>query len=86
MTHRLPLPNRHAHITQKVGDLFAGAKCVPCGPVVGHDRLKHCSSSPDLIGGRVLVQYCRRQGGPMYLLSRTKHEDAYPTITPWQNL
>ena len=49
---------------EKVGDLLADAKFAPCGPVVGHDRIKRCSSSPDLIGGHVLVQYCRRQGGP----------------------
>ncbi len=29
---------------EKLGDLLAGAKFSPCGPVVGHDRLKHCSS------------------------------------------
>ena len=35
---------------EKVGDLPAEAKFAPCGPVSGHDRLKHCSSLPDLIG------------------------------------
>ena len=45
---------------EKVGDLFAGAKFAPCGPVVGHDRLKHCSSLPDLIGRHLLVEYCGR--------------------------
>jgi hypothetical protein len=40
---------------EKVGDLLAGAKC---GPVSGHDRLKHCSSLPDLIGRHLLVEYC----------------------------
>jgi ribonucleoside-diphosphate reductase alpha chain len=45
---------------KKVGDLLAGAKFEPCGPVSGHDRLKHCSSLPDLIGRHLLVEYCGR--------------------------
>ncbi len=45
---------------EKVGDLLAGAKFAPCGPVVGHDRLKHCTSLPDLIGRHLLVEYCGR--------------------------
>jgi len=45
---------------EKVGNLLAGAKFAPCGPVVGHDRLKHCSSVPDLIGRHLLVEYCGR--------------------------
>jgi ribonucleoside-diphosphate reductase alpha chain len=45
---------------EKVGDLLAGAQFAPCGPVVGHDRLKHCSSLPDLIGRHLLVEYCGR--------------------------
>lgn len=43
---------------EKVGDLLAGAQFAPCGPVVGHDRLKQCSSLPDLIGRHLLVEYC----------------------------
>jgi ribonucleoside-diphosphate reductase alpha chain len=46
---------------QKVGDLLAGAKFAPCGPVDGHDRLKHCTSLPDLIGRHLLVEYCGRE-------------------------
>lgn len=45
---------------EKVGDLLAGAKFEPCGPVSGHDRLKHCTSLPDLIGRHLLVEYCGR--------------------------
>ena len=45
---------------EKVGDLLAGAKFEPCGPVSGHDHLKHCSSLPDLIGRHLLVEYCGR--------------------------
>jgi hypothetical protein len=35
---------------KKLGGLLAEAKFEPCGAVSGHDRLKHCSSLPDLIG------------------------------------
>ena len=42
---------------EKLGDLLASAKFVPCGPVVGHERIKHCSSLPDLIGWHLLVEY-----------------------------
>jgi ribonucleoside-diphosphate reductase alpha chain len=45
---------------EKLGDLLAGAKFAPCGPVSGHDRLKHCTSLPDLIGRHLLVEYCGR--------------------------
>jgi ribonucleoside-diphosphate reductase alpha chain len=45
---------------EKVGDLLAGAKFAPCGPVVGHDRLKSCTSLPDLIGRHLSVEYCGR--------------------------
>jgi ribonucleoside-diphosphate reductase alpha chain len=45
---------------EKVGDLLAGAKFAPCGPVSGHDRLKSCTSLPDLIGRHLLVEYCSR--------------------------
>jgi len=37
---------------EKVGDLLAGAKFEPCGPVVGHDRIKYCTNLPYLIGLR----------------------------------
>ena len=46
---------------EKVGDLLAGAKFAPCGPVSGHDRLKSCTSLPDLIGRHLLVEYCGRE-------------------------
>ena len=45
---------------EKVGDLLAGAQFAPCGPVSGHDRLKSCTSLPDLIGRHLLVMYCGR--------------------------
>lgn len=45
---------------ETVGELLAGAKFAPCGPVSGHDRLKQCSSLPDLIGRHLLVEYCGR--------------------------
>ena len=43
---------------EKVGDLLTGVKFEPCGPVSGHDRLKSCTSLPDLIGRHLLVEYC----------------------------
>ena len=46
---------------EKVGDLLAGAKFAPCGPVSGHDRIKACTSLPDLIGRHLLVEYCGRE-------------------------
>ena len=45
---------------ENLGELLAGAKFEPCGAVVGPDRLKHCSSLPDLIGRHLLVEYCGR--------------------------
>lgn len=45
---------------EKLGDLLTGAKFGPCWPVSGHDRLKHCSSLPDLIGRHLLIEYCGR--------------------------
>jgi len=45
---------------EQVGDLLAGAKFAPCGPVVGHDRIKSCTSLPDLIGRHLLMEYCGR--------------------------
>lgn len=45
---------------EKIGDLLAGAKFAPCGPVSGHDHLKSCTSLPDLIGRHLLVEYCGR--------------------------
>ena len=53
---------------EKVGDLLAGAKFAPCGPVVGHAHLKQCSSLPDLIGRHLLVEYCDRED-----LAHVKH-------------
>ena len=43
---------------EKVGDLLAGAKLAPCGPVVGHASIKHCSSSQDLTSRHLLVKCC----------------------------
>ncbi|WHZ16002.1 MAG: hypothetical protein OJF52_002850 [Nitrospira sp.] len=45
---------------EKICDLLVSAKFEPCGPVAGHDRLKHCTSLPDLIGRHLLVEYCGR--------------------------
>ncbi|MEP6958719.1 MAG: hypothetical protein ABI980_08305 [Nitrospirota bacterium] len=45
---------------EQMGDLLTGVKFEPCGPVSGHDRLKHCTSLPDLIGRHLLIEYCGR--------------------------
>jgi len=45
---------------EKLGDLLAGVKFEPCGAVIGHDRLTHRSSVPNLIGRHLLVDYCHR--------------------------
>ena len=45
---------------EKLGDLLTGVKFEPCGTVSGHDRLKYCTSLPDLIGRHLLVEYCGR--------------------------
>jgi hypothetical protein len=51
---------QHGATLEKLGDLLSGAQFAPCGPVFGHDRLKHCSSLPNLIGRHLLVEYCGR--------------------------
>jgi len=45
---------------EKVGEMLQGTQFAPCGPVTGHDRIKACSSLPDLIGRHLLVEYCGR--------------------------
>ncbi len=60
---------------EKVGELLAGAKFEPCGPVSGHNRLKNCSSLPDLIGRHLLVGYCGRQDRGHVTVPATEKED-----------
>ena len=59
---------------EKVGDLLAGAKFAPFGPVSGHDRIKSCASLPDLIGRHLLVEYCGRHELAHVLLSTNTQE------------
>jgi ribonucleoside-diphosphate reductase alpha chain len=56
----MSLALQHGAPLEKVGDLLADAKFAPCGLVSGHDRIKHCSSLPDLIGRHLFVEYCGR--------------------------
>lgn len=66
---------------EKVGDLLTGAQFAPCGPVFGHDRLKHCSSLPDLIGRHLLIAYCGRDDlahVPSSLPDPTEEEEVQP--------
>ena len=44
----MSLALRYGAALEKVGDRLAGSKFVPCGTVVGHVCIKHCSSLPDL--------------------------------------
>ncbi len=60
MARLMSLALQYGAPLEKVGDLLAGAKFEPCGPVSGHDRLKNCTSLPDLIGRHLLVEYCGR--------------------------
>jgi ribonucleoside-diphosphate reductase alpha chain len=64
---------------EKVGDLLAGAKFAPCGPVVGHDRLKSCTSLPDLIGRHLLVEYCGRED--LAHVSASVKDSEHPRMT-----
>ncbi|HEU0069439.1 MAG TPA: hypothetical protein VFQ26_09315 [Nitrospiraceae bacterium] len=59
---------------EKVGDLLAGVKFAPCGPVSGHDRVKSCTSLPDLIGRHLLVEYCGRRDLAHVLVSPNAKE------------
>jgi ribonucleoside-diphosphate reductase alpha chain len=54
---------------EKLGDLLGGAKFAPCGPVSGHERLKSCTSLPNLIGRHLLVEYCGRRDLAYVLVS-----------------
>ena len=61
---------QHGASLAKVGDLLSGAQFAPCGPVSGHDHIKHCLSLPDLIGRHLLIEYCGRDDlahGEIYL-------------------
>lgn len=45
---------------EKAAEMLHQTKFEPAGPVSGHDRIKHCSSLPDLIGRYLLLEYCGR--------------------------
>ena len=61
MVRLMSLALQYGAPLEKVGNLLAGAQFAPCGPMSGHDRLKHCSSLPNLIGRHLLVEYCGRE-------------------------
>ena len=60
MARLMSLALQYGAPLEKVGELLAGAKFAPCGPVAGHDRIRYCTSLPDLIGRHLLVEYCGR--------------------------
>ena len=45
---------------EKVGNMLLGVTFEPAGPVLGHSRIKFCTSIPDFIGRHLLVEYCGR--------------------------
>jgi ribonucleoside-diphosphate reductase alpha chain len=45
---------------EKVGEMLLGTKFEPAGPVQLHDRIKNCTSLPDLIGRHILIEFCYR--------------------------
>ena len=66
---------------EKVGDLLADTKFAPCGPVSGHNRLKHCSSLPVLIDRHLLVEYCGRED----LVPRSQIHETTTSAEPLQH-
>lgn len=46
---------------EKAAEMLYQTKFEPAGPLTGHDRIKHCSSLPDLIGRYLLLEYCNRE-------------------------
>lgn len=46
---------------EKAAGMLYQTKFEPAGPVSGHDRIKQCSSLPDLIGRYLLLEYCDRE-------------------------
>ena len=61
ITRLMSLALQYGAPLEKVGELLPGAKFAPCGPVVGHDCIKYCTSLPDLIGRHLLIEYCGRE-------------------------
>jgi hypothetical protein len=51
---------------EKVGDLLAGTKFAPCGPVFGDARFRYYASLPDLIGRHLLIEYWTRRFGSRF--------------------
>ena len=70
----MSLAFQYGALLEKIGDLLTGAKFTPCGPVSEHDRLKQCSSLPDLIGRHLLVKYCGCEELAHVLLSTNSKE------------
>ena len=56
--------------TPKLPLMGEALKAMESGPVSGHDRLKHCSSVPDLIGRHLCSSRCI--GGRLTMISRAR--------------
>lgn len=46
---------------ETAAEMLHQTQFAPCGPVIGHGRIKACSSLPDLIGRYLLLEYCGRE-------------------------
>ncbi len=46
---------------EKAAEMLHQTKFEPAGPVSGHDRIKSCSSLPDLIDRYLLLECCGRE-------------------------
>jgi ribonucleoside-diphosphate reductase alpha chain len=46
---------------EKAAGMLYQTRFEPAGPITGHDRIKNCSSIPDLIGRYLLLEYCGRE-------------------------
>jgi hypothetical protein len=61
ITRLISIALQYGASLEKVRDLLTDAKFAPCGPVSGHDRLKHCCSLSDLIGRHLLFENHRME-------------------------
>lgn len=52
---------QHGAPLEKTAEMIYQTKFEPAGPVSGHDRIKQCSSLPDLIGRYLLLEYSNRE-------------------------
>jgi ribonucleoside-diphosphate reductase alpha chain len=61
MARLLSLALQYGAPMGKAAEMLYQTKFEPAGPVSGHERIKNCSSIPDLIGRYLLLEYCGRE-------------------------